>query len=181
VVVGNQFGSQTLKIKSPRTLCVPSVPPPPPACRGTFDVCIDADGTATPGDGLPGAADVTVGTGLAGFPVTTSNDSGLDMFDNDGNGMWTLGPSGDDLHSEGLGVCTTAIRDAVHQPGADCVVLDLDGSLTLGQRVTCDLEFLIAFTTPCPPNIAFNDGNGNGAWDNAEDIVLDGNNNGVFD
>jgi subtilisin family serine protease len=181
VVVGNQFGSENLKIRTPRTLCVPSVPPPPPACRGTFDACIDADGIATPGDGLPGAAEVTVGTTLAGFPVTTSNDSGLDMFDNDGNGMWTLAPSGDDLHSEGPGVCATAIRDAVHQPGADCVVLDLDGSLTFGQRVTCDLEFLISFTTPCPANIRFNDSNGNGGWDNGEDIVLDGNNNAVFD
>jgi hypothetical protein len=103
------------------------------------------------------------------------------MFDNDGDGMWTLGPNGDDLHSEGPGVCATAIRDAVHQPGADCVVLDVDASLTLGQQVTCDLEFLISFTTPCPPNIRFSDVNGNGGWDNGEDIVLDSNNNALFD
>ncbi len=32
-----------------------------------------------------------------------------------------------------------------------------------------------------PSPIKYYDGNANGAWDDGEDIVLDGNGNGVFD
>jgi len=148
---------------------------------GVFDVCIDADGTATPGDGLPGAAEVTVGAILAPFPRPVFNGSGLDMFDNDGDAAWTLGPAGDDLHVEDVTFCPTAIRNAVHDPGFDCVVLDLDGSLFAGQPVDCDLEVGAFCTPPLPAPIMFFDTNGNGAWDDGEDIVLDLNGNGIFD
>lgn len=153
--------------------CAPPIVP----CGGTFDFCIDADGSATPGDGLPGAAEVLPGTPLTSFPATFNN-SGLDWIDNDGNGAWTMGAAGDDLHLEDFGFCPTAagFRNGVHDFGFDCKVLDLDGSLVGGEFVFCDLE-----VGGCPGNVKFHDLNGNTAWDDGEDIVLDTNVNGVFD
>lgn len=162
-------------------------PCPPPPCP-VNDTIIDADGTASPGDGVPAAVETVCGMPLASFPTATFIGSGLDWFDNDGNGAWTLGSSGDDLHVEDFTFCPTAIRDAIHQVGADCVVLDIDGSLFTGQPVDCDLEVDAAFSGAFPgscaspiTNVRYHDANGNGAWDNGEDIVLDGNGNGVFD
>jgi hypothetical protein len=154
----------------------PCVPP-------IVDAIIDADGTASPQSGDPAAREVTPGTALANFPVTNFNDSGLDMFDQDGNQAWTLGPSGDDLHAEGSAFCPTAIRDGVHQLGFDCKVLDINGDLADGDQVDCDLEVGVSFSgMPCPPpGVRYHDANNNGAWDDGEDIVLDQNNNGVFD
>lgn len=149
--------------------------PPVVACGGVFDACIDADGTATSGDGLPGAAEVVPGDPLTSFPATFNN-SGLDWFDNDGNGAWTFGALGDDLHVEDFAFCPTAVRDGIHQLGQDCKVLDIDGSLFTGQGVFCDLE-----VGGCPGSVKFFDANGNTAWDDGEDIILDGNGNGVFD
>lgn len=151
------------------------------ACAGVFDKCIDADGTASCGDGLPAAAEVLVGTPLTPFPQPVFNGSGLDMFDNDGNAAWTFGPAGDDLHAEDFTFCPTAIRNAVHDLGADCCVLDLDGSFFTGQPVSCDLEVGAFCVPPLPSPIMFNDVNANGAWDDGEDIVLDINGNGIFD
>ena len=151
--------------------CAPPVVP----CGGAFDICIDTDGTATPGDGIPGAAQVLPGMPLTSFPATFNN-SGLDWFDNDGNGAWTFGAMGDDLHVEDFAFCPGALRDGAHQLGIDCKVLDIDGSLFTGQGVFCDLE-----VGGCPGNVKFHDLNGNTAWDDGEDIVLDVNLNGVFD
>lgn len=147
----------------------------------TEDRIIDADGTASTGDGIPGAVEVMVGDSLSSFPVAVPNDSGLDMFDNDGDAAWTFGPAGDDLHVEGPTFCATAIRDGDHDLGLDCKVLDLDGSLADQQPVDCDLEVGAFCTPPLPSPIKYHDGNGNGSWDDSEDIVLDVNNNGVFD
>ena len=149
--------------------------PPVVACGGTFDFCIDADGTATPGDGLPGAAQVMPGMMLTSFPATFNN-SGLDWFDNDGNMAWTMGAAGDDLHVEDFAFCPGALRDGSHQLGVDCKVLDIDGSLFTGQGVFCDLEI-----GGCPGSVKFHDMNGNTAWDDGEDIVLDTNLNSIFD
>jgi hypothetical protein len=149
--------------------------PPVVACGGVFDTCIDTDGTATAGDGLPGAADVMPGTLLTSFPATFNN-SGLDWFDTDGNGTWTLGPAGDDLHVEDFAFCPGANRDAIHDFGVDCKVLDIDGSLLGGEFVFCDLE-----VGGCPGIVKFHDKNGNTAWDDGEDIVLDANGNSIFD
>lgn len=151
--------------------CAPPVVP----CGGVTDSCIDTDGTLTAGDGLPGAAEVLPGDLLTSFPATFNN-SGLDWFDNDGNGAWTFGPAGDDLHVEDFAFCPGAFRDGVHQLGVDCKVLDMDGSLFTGQSVFCDLE-----VGGCPGNVKFYDANGNTAWDDGEDIIFDGNINGVFD
>lgn len=156
----------------------------------TGDAIIDADGIASPGTGIPGAVEVTCGDPLASFPVTGIADAGLDWFDNDHNGQWTFGANGDDLHSEDPNTCPTAIRDGIHQLGLDCKVLDLNGDLANGQQVDCDLEVSAAFTEPhasnggCPSaknNIRYHDANGDGSWDNGEDIVYDANGNGVFD
>ena len=63
----------------------------------------------------------------------------------------------------------------------DCVVLDLNGSLTDGQTESCDLETGAGCASPLPAPIKYHDANGNNAWDNGEDIVLDVNNDGICD
>lgn len=151
----------------------------------TADAIIDADGTASPESGDPDARDVAVGDPLATFPVESVNDSGLDAFDQDGDGEWTLGPDGDDLHAEGPAFCDTAERDSEHDLGQDCKVLDTNGDLADGQPVDCDLEVAFDFTgsfNECPPTgVTYHDANDNGAWDDGEDIVLDTNGNLIFD
>ena len=153
------------------------------------DLIIDADGIASPMPGLI-AQDVALGDSLASFPVTGLTTAGLDWFDNDHDGFWTFGPGGDDLHSEDTGTCSTAIRNGVHDLGSDCKILDIDASLVNLQSVDCDLEVNAPFTEPhlanggCPSslnNIRYFDADGDGAWDNGEDIVLDVNGNGVYD
>lgn len=157
----------------------PCAPPPPPTCAGAVDICIDADGFTTPGTGLPGAAETLVGDVLTTFPITGVGAlAGLDGFDNDLSGSWTLG---DDLHAEDPAQCPGAIRNAVYNLGLDCVVLDLDGSFFDLQPVTCDLEFAVPFITACDPLLKYRDGNSDGIWQSGEDIVLDVNGNGVFD
>lgn len=147
-------------------------------CVVLVDQIIDADGVASAQSGDPAAREVVVGDTLSTFPVSTSTDSGLDMFDQDLTNTWTVG---DDLHSEGS-ACPTGIRDGIHQLGMDCKVLDINGDLANGALVSCDLEFGFGFTqTPCPPpNVKYHDTNLNGGWDSGEDIVLDVNNDGIF-
>ena len=145
-----------------------------------FDLYIDVDGIATTGRGLPGGINVQSGNPLTSWP-TGFGSEGLDWFDNDGTCTWTLG---DDLHLEDpSGACTGAFRDGVHDVGQDCDVLDLDGSFFQGQQVDVDLETATTFTG-CPgpdPLLMFYDQNGSGVYDNGEDIVFDGNGNGIFD
>lgn len=73
--------------------------------------------------------------------------------------------------------CPTALRDALYNNvvgGAqDCVVLDPDGSLTNGDQVTCDAG------ANC--GLWFHDSDGDGRYDEGEDLVVDVNGNGVFD
>lgn len=171
------------------------------------DICIDVDGIATPLSGVGVAANEQVFVGavlstwpsLFGAPGTPPFPEGLDMFDNDANLAWTFGAAGDDLHLEDpTGACSTAIRDAFHNFGFDCVVLDLDGSFATfvvppgfaGQPVSCDFEGAFAFPSPpavggCPPflgpnSVKFFDFNGDGVYKNGEDIVLDVNGDGIF-
>jgi len=164
-------------------------PPPPTGCAAAVsDLCIDGDGVASPTDGGAGAFEVQVGDALASFPVTGLPPfSGLDAFDNDSDGNWS---AGDDLHVEdpgavdvaGNSVCPNAIRNAAHDLGADCKVLDIDGSLVTGQPVTCDVEFQIEFVVgACDSRVRYRDTNGNGVWNSGEDLVLDVNNNSIFD
>jgi hypothetical protein len=147
----------------------------------TVDEIIDADGTATAQSGDPGAREVMVGDPLATFPDGPASSSGLDMFDQDSNQAWTQGV--DDLHLEDSSMCPTAIRDGDHDLGLDCKVLDINGDLADQEPVDCDIEEAVSFFgMPCPPaGVKYHDANGNGSYDNGEDIVLDVNDNGIFD
>lgn len=146
------------------------------------DEIIDADGTASAGKGLPGAKDVMPGDPLLPFPSVGSPSTGLDWFDQDGNGVWTQGL--DALHSEEPASCPTAIRDGIHQLGFDCKVVDESSSLVDGDQVDCDVEVGVNFSgvPACPdPKMKFHDKNGNGTYELGEDIVLDLNMNNIFD
>lgn len=145
---------------------------PPPPCT-TNDTIVDADGTESPGIGGPGARRTTCGATLTAFPAT-ANSAGLSLIDNDGSGFtWT---AGDALIVEGPTFCSTAVSDNLFTAGSDCVVLDSGGSLVGGESVACNLQ---VDSAGC--GLKFFDANNNGAWDNGEDIVLDGNNNNLFD
>jgi len=147
------------------------------------DSCIDVDGIISPTDGVgTGFTEVTIGSPLNSFPSPGNPPTGLDWFDTDGNGVWS---AGDDLHSEDPTTCPTAIRNGVHDLGADCKVLDIDNSLVNGQQVDCDIEVGANFgttVTVCPdPLVKYFDFNGNNSYDMGEDIILDLNGNGIFD
>jgi len=145
-----------------------------------YDQYVDVDGILSALSGVPTYINVKVGDPLTSWP-TGFGMEGLDWFDNDGTCTWTMG---DDLHLEDpAGACATAFRDGLHDLGLDCPVLDIDGSFFQGQQVDVDLESGTTFTG-CPgpdPLLKFHDLNGNGLYDDAEDIVLDLNGNGVFD
>jgi len=144
------------------------------------DFCIDGDGIATAGRG---AFTADVGDVLSTWPAADFNDlQGIDAMKT-GGGAWVIGVS--DLHTEDINICPTASRNAVHDLGADCKILDLNNDLVNGEQVSCDFEFAIAFIA-CPPfggvnSVKWIDTSGNGAWNSGEDIILDVNGNGIFD
>jgi hypothetical protein len=148
---------------------------------------IDADGTESSEDGVPGFVDVKVLDPILGWP-TGHWIEGLDWFDTDLSGTWTFG---DDLHVEDPGTHPGAIRDGTHDDNLDPIVLDWDGSLDLppnNEPVHVDLESGLAdpslaggiVATGPDPLLAFYDTNLNGFWDDGEDIVLDINDDDVF-
>jgi hypothetical protein len=150
------------------------------AAEAAADEIIDADGIATPQSGDPAAREVQPGDPLTPFP-DSGLDAGLDMFDQDGNQAWTQGV--DDLHVEDPSACPTALRNGVHDLGADCKVLDINGDLANGEQVDCDISVGFSFSgMPCPPpDVTFHDADNNGAWSPGEDLVLDVNGNRIFD
>jgi len=126
------------------------------------DFIIDADGTTTPDDGIPGAVNVLDGVPLTDFTPTTNYFlSEIRMFDNDSSGSWT---EGDDLFAEPTGP---------HE-GANVakVILDKDGIQQVNFFLHVSGDFL---------GIRYYDANNNLGWDNGEDIVLDVNGNHIFD
>jgi len=141
---------------------------------------IDADGTITPGRGGRADLEVTCGDTLTAWPTGYWSE-GIDWFDNDWDGVssrtWTMG---DDLHVEGP-AHPGAIRNAVHDLGLDPVVLDLDASFSNLQPVSVDLESGLDFGggSGVDPRLMFYDTNGNGFWDDGEDIVLDSDGDGI--
>jgi len=150
----------------------------------SHDIIIDRDGTASKLIGAEATQEVAFGNPLKHWPAQDLDSDGIDTFDNDGNGSWTFGLNGDDIHQEAAAGCPTAIRNAIHDLGEDCIVLDANSSLFDGQAVTCDLEFFIDFDpgpAGCDVKLSWHDLNNDGEWDNGEDIVYDGNNNGVYD
>ena len=153
------------------------------SCANSIDFCVDGDGIASSGRG---AFSVTAGAILTAWP-TTQYIEGIDGFNIPG-GVWSNAVGGSDIHLEDpAGSCSlTAIRQGVHDTGPspitggqDCPVLDLDGSLFDQQVVECDFE-TGTFCTGAVP-VKFVDSDGNGFWDNGEDIIQDVNGNGVFD
>lgn len=149
-------------------------PPPPPGCAGAVsDVCIDGDGIASP---QPGGFEVQVGDPLTPFPDNLATRTGLDLFDRAPFGVLT---QDDDLHAEDSALCPTALRNGVHDLGLDCKVLDINGDLANGESVTADCEF--GGCSGAPFFLKFHDADGDGDWDQGEDLVADNNNNGVFD
>jgi hypothetical protein len=153
------------------------------------DICIDVDGIVTANTGIGSADDVFLGAPLTDFP-TGPTPSGLDWFDQDGDGNLS---TSDALHMERPGnpvVCATASSNAVYDAGSDCLVLDVDGDLANGTAVDCDIEtgfrcdgFNEPVFTPEPGYkfVKFCDSSNDGEWDSGEDIVLDLNQNGIFD
>ncbi len=140
---------------------------------------IDADGTLTPGPG--GATDIQVKCGdkLTSWPAASNAPAeGIDWFDNDWDGVsprtWT---AGDGLHVEGPAY-PGAIRNGVHD-ATDPVVV---GATPIGKAVSVDLEFNIDFGggSGVDPRLKFFDANGNGNWDDGEDIVLDADSDGML-
>jgi hypothetical protein len=141
---------------------------------------IDADGTATPGRGGPDDVEVQCGCPLTSWP-TGFWQEGIDWFDTDGSFTWTFG---DDLHVEDPTTHPGAIRNRVHDDGKDPIVLDLDMSLdnTPGNEpVDVDLETGSDWHggTGPDPLLKFFDANGNGFWDDGEDIVYDSDGDGM--
>jgi hypothetical protein len=138
------------------------------------DKIIDADGFASPLDGLPGAQEVAVGDPLHTFPNTgAAQRCGLDWFDNGILGQWD---NGDDLHCEAAQCPTSGGASGAHDVG-DCIVLDANGDLAVGRFVDGDCDLI----GNCPPRVKFHDANGDNVYQSGEDIVLDNNNNGIFD
>ena len=145
-----------------------------PCAAAVSDICVDGDGIATAG---PGAFQITIGQAI--LPAGAGgNPSGLDLIDRGViNGLYD---AGDDLMVEdpfGTPSCPLAQRDAIYNNVAggaqDCVVLDPDGSLVDGDFVTCD--------TGAGCGLWFRDDNLNFRYDVGEDLVVDVNNNGIFD
>jgi hypothetical protein len=140
---------------------------------------IDLDGSATPGVGS--TQEVAILDTIRGWP-TGAYVEGIDWFDNDGDCTWTFGV--DDLHVEGS-AHPTALRDGWHDNNAsyiDPMVLDQGTPLADGAQVDVDLETGTTFTGCSGPDplMKFYDTNGNGFWDDGEDIVYDTNNDNVF-
>lgn len=162
-------------------------PSPPPPCPLT-DLIIDADGIASAGKGLPAAQDARLvcGGALSTFPSRNplGNGTGLDWFDVDLDGVWTDGT--DAMHEEGTAYCPTAIRNGTFELGADCIVVDPTGYLTAATPpvfVTGDVEFGDGPQpgNPAVPKFTYFDANAKGVRDDGEDLILDVNNNLVFD
>lgn len=148
-------------------------PPPPSGCESAVaDLCIDGDGIASP---QPGSFEVVVGDALTPFPDNLATLTGLDLFDRAPFGVLT---QDDDLHAEDPALCPTANRNAVHDLGRDCKVLDINGDLADGEFVTADCEF---GGCSAPFFLKFHDADIDGDWDQGEDLIADNNNNGVFD
>lgn len=149
-----------------------------PLVRCATDFIIDADGIATPLRGIsPATLEVSNGDTLTFWP-TGFNAAGIDYFDIDADTFYTIGV--DAIMLEDPSSCPTASRNAVFDNNSsvqDCPVIDIGGNLVDGLPVTVDLEggFGVADS-----RLAFYDTNGNGFYDNADDIVLDINNDGIF-
>ena len=147
------------------------------------DFIIDADGIATPLRGIsPATVTVFAGANLTSFPSSPNPNGGegLDWFDNDADEAWTIGVDAIHIERDPNGACPTAIADAVHQVGSDCVVVDIGNNLFTGQHVDCDLENGSFCNAAELAAFKYHDADGDGLYDLGEDLVLDTNNDGIF-
>ena len=79
------------------------------------DFIIDADGIATPLRGIsPATVTVFAGANLTSFPSPNPNGEGLDWFDNDADGAWTIGVDAIHIERNPNGACPTAIGNAFY-------------------------------------------------------------------
>jgi hypothetical protein len=146
------------------------------------DFIIDADGIATPLRGIsPATVTVFIGAALTSFPsFPNPNAEGLDWFDNDGDGAWTIGVDAIHIERNPNGACSTAIPDAFYDLGSDCVLVDIGNNLVDRLHVSCDLENS-SFCSPAQlAAFKYHDADGDGLYDLGEDLVLDNNNDGFF-
>jgi hypothetical protein len=166
-----------------------------PCAAATFDTCIDVDGAATRLDGVTAAPEaftqVTGGAALTPFgAASTSLLVAQDLLINPGT--WDVatagtGFAGDDLWIEGGPACPLGIPIGSFVNGLDCPVLDPDVSLIAVPPGTCSLT--PGALGPCPfvptPLVFFDSiGPTGGAYDaivgDGEDIIIDGNGDGIF-
>jgi len=147
------------------------------------DFIIDADGIATPLRGIsPATVTVSAGANLTSFPSfpNPNGGEGLDWFDNDADDAWTIGVDAIHIERNPNGECPTAIGDGNHDSGFDCVLVDIGNNLVDGQPVDCDLENGAFCSAAQLTAFKYHDANGNGFYDLGEDLVLDTNNDGIF-
>ena len=151
------------------------------------DELVDCDGIASRFSGCSAAnVELKTGSPLTSWPTSPGfqGQEGIDIFDRDNSNSWT---SGDDIHLEDEdGPCTTGNRGSgVHDFNdtfQDCLVLDLNNDLHSkdGLPVDCDLESGTFCTGTLVSDLKFFDSNGNGVYNNGEDIVRDFNGDGIF-
>jgi len=145
------------------------------------DFIIDADGIVTPLRGIsPTTVTVFAGAALTSFPSPNPNGEGLDWFDNDADGAWTIGLDAIHIERNPNGACPTAIPDANYDLGFDCVLVDIGNNLVNGQFVSCDLENGAFCSAAELSAFKYHDADGDGLYDLGEDLVLDNNNDGIF-
>jgi len=160
------------------------------------DIIIDLDGIASAGPGSAVDQQVSPGDPLQSWPAPAmvplpppGQRAGIDWADLNQRPqkIWT---TGDGLFSEDDDLCKPpatplpALRDQKYNLGRDCVIIQDPMNPIPDNFVTdCDLEtggspsghFTIPPCQDTRPNVqlAFHDINGNGFWNNGEDIVLD--------
>jgi len=145
------------------------------------DFIIDADGIATPLRGIsPATVTVFAGANLTSFPSPNPNGEGLDWFDNDADGAWTIGVDAIHIERNPNGACPTAIGNAFYDAGFDCILVDVGNNLVNGQHVDCDLENGSFCNAAELAAFKYHDADGDGLYDLGEDLVLDTNNDGIF-
>jgi hypothetical protein len=136
----------------------------------TNDFVIEADGSATTGNGLPGAQVVAAGNALKGFKATippgTARTKDILMYDLDGNKKWS---AGDAL------ILENGVIDGIYNTSTDLVLLAGSRAIVNGEAADYQLYVVGRLL-----NIRFHDANGNNQWDDGEDIVVDVNRNMVY-
>jgi len=164
------------------------------------DIIIDLDGIATDGLGVAADQEVFPGAPLQAWPAPfpaplppPGQRAGIDWVDRDNTpvGDAKAWSDGDSLFSEDANLCPTAIRDQKFNAPLilggtqrDCLILEGPLGAIPNDLVTdCDLETGgspsgLFLNPPCQDRrlnvqLAFHDIDGNGFWNNGEDIVLD--------